>query len=98
MNGTHRSMPPTPPRGRRPGVVSDPGSDPDVSIHAPAREATQQVFVGTHEREVSIHAPRGRRRQCRTDVKAPDVFQSTPPRGRRPGPARTGRAGAAVSI
>jgi len=55
-----------------------------VSIHAPARGATEQLSGGLRLRIVSIHAPARGATTYATVVDAGTSFQSTRPRGARP--------------
>ena len=58
-------------------------SDIRISIHAPARGATQPHPRGTHDHGISIHAP-ARGATIKTEsARSFDRFQSTLPRGER---------------
>ena len=69
-----------------------------VSIHAPARGATQRDGLGIRFRAVSIHAPA--RGATYTQKLAEDAqkFQSTRPRGARPLSPRSSQPSGMVSI
>ncbi len=88
----------TPPRGgRRPATTCRPNRQ--VSIHAPARGATDGVEVGAYAAPgVSIHAPaRGATRSTSASARG-GRFQSTPPRGGRLARREARQAREAVSI
>ncbi len=74
----------TPPRGGRQCIYCRRGIGEDVSIHAPARGATEDYEFPAQLKFVSIHAPaRGATRRRISSVKSSGQFQSTPPRGGR---------------
>ena len=56
-----------------------------ISIHAPAREATDLRLPQFPGNIISIHAPRGRRHAILDYMDKLAQFQSTPPRGRQRG-------------
>ena len=79
----------TPPRGRRRGaLLGQHLMDRQVSIHAPAWEATFAQLITHHYSTVSIHAPAWEATRVGDGIRRRLLFQSTPPRGRRHLPPR----------
>jgi len=74
----------TPPRGRRQYKHLENIKYILVSIHASTREATTNVLKTLPTRRVSIHASTREATYTMLDAIASEMFQSTPPRGRRP--------------
>ena len=88
-----------PARGATLSVGDAPARVQWVSIHAPARGATSGYPGKQIRASVSIHAPARGATDCSVPAKPSEwKFQSTLPRGERPGPDRGGGSGAAVSI
>ena len=74
----------TRPRGARPSADAyDPMAN-DVSIHAPARGATQTADTSKRAEKFQSTRPRGARHTARDCSDASTRFQSTRPRGARP--------------
>ena len=78
-----RSFQSTPPRGRRRPLCRLGDVFIYISIHASAREATTENSYGIMGRNISIHASAREATIIVTPSNALDLFQSTPPRGRR---------------
>ncbi len=74
----------TPPRGRRLPLLAFPIQDVPVSIHASAREATAGMSENFGTTGVSIHASAREATENYGNLENAILFQSTPPRGRRP--------------
>ena len=73
----------TPPRRRRPVAQAEADRD-SISIHASAKEATNIALLADLMGHISIHAS-AKEATAITMAKAKsDIFQSTPPRRRRP--------------
>ena len=85
--GAHHLFQSTPPRGKRP-LAALLGHGQEVSIHAPAREATRAAA----KKPLTVERSFNPRPRAGSDVHSPAVtpvaermgFQSTPPRGKRP--------------
>ncbi len=76
----------TPPRGRRPRSPRSASRLSNVSIHASAWEATPESVSGQSIQRVSIHASAWEAtNRITVGIFLLFLFQSTPPRGRRPG-------------
>ena len=75
----------TPPRGRRHHGLSHFVPSLTISIHASAREVTGFLSRFSWNLVISIHASaREATPVCRSPAALCRIFQSTPPRGRRP--------------
>ena len=73
------------PRGERPAPLPEPLDFGVISIHAPTRGATK-ISLHCHKScEISIHAPTRGATCSYCGQEYPEEFQSTLPRGERPG-------------
>ena len=75
----------TPPRGWRPEYEELKAFLHPISIHSTARVETDYLMTGKDEPKISIHSTARVETNVQTATQVISEFQSTPPRGWRPG-------------